>query len=255
MLRKKTYKRSVKNLRSVAPLASLLLILIYPLAFRSSSEYQSINTERYSQIKTSIASLPIRLGKWHMYENIPLPARSMQMLNPTAYVSRSYQRLGSGNSVKANFVLIHCGSVRDMNRHHPARCYPEDGWTMFPSYTQDFKMSHSSGVSIEYRFQFFERLDNSGGKQGITVANTFLLPGEGGQSEVKNLEIMASDKQLSANGVAQIQINIQDDYRSDERINTAKQIVEEMISEMPSDLIHLFNTTSTDSLVKDSAND
>ena len=249
----KRNKRVFRSLQSIAPLLSLLLILMYPLCIGSDSEFQAIHVHRHSEIKSSIASLPVRLGNWHLYETVPLPVGSMRMLNPNAHISRSYQRLGSGNSVKANFVLIHCSSARDMSRHHPARCYPEDGWTIISDYTQDFSMVHSAGIPIQYRIQFFERLDNSGAKRSITVVNTFLLPGDGGQSGVENLENLVSNKELSANGVAQIQINIPGDYRSDERITMARQIVEEMISEIPTDLINLLNTISIDSLVKDAA--
>ena len=254
-LQTKKSKRVLKKAQGIAPLLALLLILSYPWAFGNQGVDQVSNSLRHLEIKKSIESLPFRLGNWHMYENLPLPVGSMKILNPNAYISRSYQRLGEGNSIKANFVLIHCSSARDMNRHHPAKCYPQDGWTILPNDSKDFSMVHGSGITIDYRVQTFERLDNSGTKRVITVINTFLLPGIGGRSGVENLEIIASDKQMSDNGVAQIQINIQDDYRSDDRMAMVRQMVEEMISEIPSDLLLVLDTTSLDLLVKDSAHD
>ena len=162
-----------------------------------------------SKIRTAFEGLPDSLGEhqqWVKVQDDEIPPTQATMLGLNAYVSRLYQRLGTG-SPRATLFIANSEDARSMAGHHPPNCYPASGWRLDDPSVGDMVITNSLAVDVPIRaYRFFGGVDDA---VQWWVVNGFLLPD--GRSvatleETRDLSARASTSRL---GLTQFQIVFQ----------------------------------------------
>ena len=238
-----TSKKSVsaKGIVSLAPLFTLAILLLYPWAFSKSEVDAELLFERHEDVRIQIEQIPETLGHWIKYEDIEIPTGALKILNPNAHMSRIYQRIGAGDSIFATVMVIHCSDVRDMSRHYPPVCYPRSGWTPVDDGTTDWTIEAALGREIMGRTYTFTRFGRNGVDRVITVADTFVLPGGVTTRDMSDLLHVASRYRNSIEGVAQIQIYFEGDYRNQPSKVIMIKMLQELIESLPPSLFEVLD--------------
>jgi hypothetical protein len=239
-----TVRSSWTRLASVAPLVSLSFLLVFPWAVAQDPLDQELLHARHDRVRVAIESLPEKLGSWVFVKEAPIPTGALKILNPNAYVSRTYQRIGVGQSVFATVMVIHCSDVRDMSMHFPPVCYPRSGWTQLGEFTRDWVVDVGGNRRIMGRTYSFQRMEKNRLDRVITVADTFLLPGGMSTRHMSDLLHVASQHQRSVEGVAQVQVYFEADSRSPELMQQVDIMVGEIIEGLPAELFEVLDGSS-----------
>lgn len=253
----KLRSRQVGRISSIAPLISLALILVFPWVFaRADIDIEELQS-RHVKVKEAINAVPDKLGRWIKNKDVIIPTGALAILNPNAHMSRIYQRIGQGQSIFATIMVIHCSDVRDMSNHYPPVCYVRSGWTLLNDETKDWALKYSNKRQINGRTYSFRRLEENGLDRVITVADTFLLPGGISTREMSDLEQVASKYKNSVQGVAQIQIYFDGDFRGEEGMTILNEMISEIISSLPNNLMDVLDGQANDIALikKDPRND
>ena len=227
------------SLVSLSPLLCLAALLLYPWAFAAPSPDLRLLNQRHVQVREEINAIPEKLGRWIMYEDVKLPTGALEILTPNAHMSRIFQRIGKGKSVFATVMVIHCSDVRDMSNHYPPICYPRSGWTLLKDGTTDWTTSDGFGLQIMGRTYTFGRLEGNGLDRFITVADTFILPDGVTTRDMGDLLHVASQYRNSIEGVAQIQIYFEGDYRNEDSKEVLALMIDELIRGLPASLFEV----------------
>lgn len=239
-----TLRRTWARFTSVAPLVALSFLLVYPWAVAQDPLDQALLYARHERVREVIESLPETLGPWVMVKDVPIPTGALEILNPNAYVSRTYQRIGVGKSIFATVMVIHCSDVRDMSMHFPPICYPRSGWTQLDEFTRDWVVDVDGNRQIIGRTYSFQRMEKNSLDRVITVADTFLLPGGVSTQHMSDLLHVASQHRRSVEGVAQVQVYFEADCRSSELMKQVDIMVGEIIEGLPIELLEVLDGSS-----------
>lgn len=234
-------RTAIQKLLPLAPLVSLILLLVYPWAIAQNSVDAALQHKRHLRVREAINQLPEKLGRWIKYDDVAIPTGALAILNPNAYISRIYQRIGEGRSVFATVMVIHCSDVRDMSMHFPPVCYPRSGWTALEDASTDWIVNHGVNRQIMGRTYCFARMEKNGLERVITVADTFLLPKGTSTRSMADLLHVASRHRRSIEGVAQVQIYFEADFRNSDGMAFAEQLVGEIIEGLPEDLLQVLD--------------
>ena len=114
----------------LAPLTAIA-VLVMMQGWKATLPDASVGVPFRARVKEAIAQFPLQAGPWEGV-NIPLPQEAVALLHPSAYLSRQYTEVTSGDRVA--FLVIEAEDARDMMGHYPPNCYPAFGDTL--SYQQ-----------------------------------------------------------------------------------------------------------------------
>lgn len=160
---------------------------------RLSPEEQEAANLYHARIVEEIERVPYRWGNWSG-RDIELPASAVQLLRPTATLSRRYTNRETGRQV--HVIIVHCSDVRDMIGHYPPICYPAHGWDM----------GDEVGTAAErFRTYHFSRV-TQGVQVNMIVRNLFIAPGGKLFTSMDDLRGIESDRLRRQLGAAQVQL-------------------------------------------------
>lgn len=161
------------------------------------------------RIRTAFERLPRSLGEdrqWVRVRDDEVPPTQANMLGLNAYVSRVYQRLGTGG-VRATLFIANSDDARAMAGHHPPNCYPASGWRLDVSSVQDMVITNSLGVDVPIRlYRFFGGVDQAA---QWWVINGFLLPDGRAVATLEETRDLSARAATSRLGLTQFQIVFQ----------------------------------------------
>jgi hypothetical protein len=193
--------RAIHRMNRSGPLALLVAFGFFAWALAPTAPAP----ERFAGIARAFGEVPYAVGGWYGVD-VPLPAAANEILRPTAVLSRRYQELGGGRS--AILGLVHCADLRDMLGHHPPRCYPASGWQLAPDGSAIVEV-RLGGRATPARMFHFNRTDRSGLREELTVLGIFLLPDGTSATEESAVSDRAGSRELSSDGLAQLQLVIE----------------------------------------------
>jgi len=88
--------------------------------------YLNFHQDRPTPLSRPLADFPIQVGEWRMVKNVQFDDKSLEVLRPTDYMSRRYQR-ADGATVDL-YVGYHDGASEAGPLHSPRNCLPGSGW-------------------------------------------------------------------------------------------------------------------------------
>lgn len=223
---------SADRIRWVGAIGSLAIVLVFSgLSLKGRGFVVVASESRRDEVDRAFSSVPLALGPW-LGSDVPLPAGAKEVLHATGTLSRRYVRIGSGADVTV--AIVHCGDVRDMLGHYPPSCYPSQGWQLVGASDERFPLNlrGQPGTAAIYRF---EKPGVGGGKSSLSVAGSFLLPGEPSTPEVARLRGVARDRFASAQGVGQIQII----FAGSPDVADMRTTVQDLLDSFPPELLEV----------------
>ncbi|MBB48844.1 MAG: hypothetical protein CMJ33_09985 [Phycisphaerae bacterium] len=191
--------------------------------------------DRYhADIAKQISEFPYQIGRW-VGQDVVIPTSAQEILQPNGLISRRFTRYGENGAL--TFALIHCVDLRDMDGHHPPRCYPASGWSINQKYptgdseTIDVRIGDLRTEMSVYRFKQGGPIESG---NELTVVSVFVTPMAGMVNDMAVLQDLGSmGRGASSLGVGQLQLVMSGDVeRSD-----LKKMVDDFISNIPTDLI------------------
>ena len=191
--------------------------------------------DRYhADIAKQISEFPYQIGRW-VGQDVVIPTSAQEILQPNGLISRRFTRYGGNGTL--TFALIHCIDLRDMDGHHPPRCYPASGWSINQEYpteeseTIDVRIGDVRTEMSVYRFKQGGPVESG---NELTVVSVFVTPMAGMVNDMAVLQDLGSmGRGASSLGVGQIQLVMSGDVQRTD----LKKIVDDFISNIPRDLI------------------
>ncbi len=190
---------------------------------------------RRVKVVEKFRAFPTKLGVealWLLVDEVEIPTRQVSMLELTAYVSRSYARVGVSPPVRATVFIANSGDARAMAGHHPPNCYPASGWTPAHAGRGNVRRFGSPlGLPLPTALYRFERGSNP--RLVRWVANGFLMPGGKAVATLAETAEVSARASTSRLGLTQFQIVIDGERDVDE----VENYVAEIIGALPADLL------------------
>lgn len=223
-----------KMASALAPLASLLAILLMPMKSHVGAVPIGFD-ERNAEIRSAFLQLPSQLGKknqWLEIGTVAIPTSQARMLDLNAYVSKKFRRLASPRLIEVTLFLSHCADARTMIGHHPPNCYPAIGWDLKADATRDFEIVHSTGRIIRAKMYQF-RIERSNMEMTLHVANGFVVAGERFNSTLEEASVDLGGDGMVRYGISQFQLVFQGQFSEDELV----LYTDEIMSTIPSTIL------------------
>lgn len=192
-------RHPLRALPEAAPAIALALMLVAPGVLGGGDADAAALRARESQLREAFAAAPFRVGAW-VGTDVEVPRAAVEILQPTAILSRRFRHLTSG--LDATLLIVHCADARDMQGHYPPVCYPANGWIL----PRDGAAACPLGGDAEATRYDFERLDDVGARRRLRVFNYFVLPDGTSGPDMASVNRLARRRSLSALGVAQVQV-------------------------------------------------
>lgn len=171
-------------------------------------------------IALAFDALPLAFDEW-IGRDIPSPPSAVELLNPSALLSREYRNHRTGETV--SLLVVRCADARDLAGHYPPNCYPAHGKEELSRRSRDWTVDGPSGPvrvpGYRYRFAGASRMPVA----DLVVDNFMVLPGgEFGRSN-EDLVRVSSNPATRRRGASQVQVvsgGAMTDERRDEVFRT-----------------------------------
>ncbi|TVQ61642.1 MAG: exosortase-associated EpsI family protein [Phycisphaerales bacterium] len=204
------------GVHAAAPFLALLALLGV-LLIGGFQPRQIAGTDAYFlEVKTEIEAMPYRIGRW-IGQDAEVQEAATMLLRPNKILQRRYVDPVTQQAVSV--LVVHCGDARDMNGHYPPVCYPAHGWLMQRRAQASVPVGRSLLPAMRYEFTRPEEVGGSLNRDGMVVANLFVLPGLGGEVvlDMSAVERVARSAERSGLGAAQVQVITPASMPDDER--------------------------------------
>ena len=221
------------SIKRTIPYMAIGFLMASGMLQRQQSVASDALTKYHQDIANQITEFPYQVGGW-VGRDVVVPTSAQEILKPNGLVSRRFSQYGRNGSL--TFALIHCIDIRDMNGHHPPRCYPASGWSLNnePSSrmeTIDVRIGDIETNMSVYRFKQGGQLESS---SELTVVSVFMTPMTGIVRDMSGLQELGSlGRGASSLGVGQIQFVFAGDLTNAE----LHEMVNDFASDMPGELL------------------
>jgi len=210
----------------LAPLTAIA-VLVMMQGWKATLPDASVGVPFRARVKEAIAQFPLQAGPWEGV-NIPLPQEAVALLHPSAYLSRQYTEVTSGDRVA--FLVIEAEDARDMMGHYPPNCYPANGWDMIASRGAANAINNKAEWIVgdlhirgrEYEF----RRSSIDGEQRLWVRSFFVLPNAMTYPDIGSFGRAAADFQIRPYGATQVQVVYEREYTPEDRERLFDSLIE-----------------------------
>lgn len=113
--------------------------------------FLNFHKDRPTPLARPLADFPAQVGEWRMVRNVHFDVRSLEVLKPTDYMSRRYQR--PDGAIVDLYVGYHDGASDAGPLHSPRNCLPGSGWYEVSSRPVKVALgpAHQEAVEAVYR--------------------------------------------------------------------------------------------------------
>jgi EpsI family protein len=117
---------------------SLRYLSITVLMFLAAG-YMATHHDQATPLAKPLNTFPLQLGDWKMTQDTQFGPDALELLKPSAYIARRYQRLDG--AVAELYVGYHDGARQSGEIHSPKNCLPGSGWYLESSEPMRFQLA------------------------------------------------------------------------------------------------------------------
>ncbi len=204
------------------------------------SDIHTLN--RRAGIVAAFDAFPEQLGdegQWLLLDDVDVPTSQTAMLGLTAYISRSYSRIGVSPSVRTIVFIATATNARTMAGHHPPNCYPATGWAMTRIDGPEVQgFASTLGISLPAKIYRFTR--GSENERVRWVVNGFLMPNAGAVATLEETSVVSTRLATSWLGLTQYQIILDGDLK----MVDVERYAAEIVGAFPLELLKAVTSTA-----------
>ena len=214
----------------VLPVCASLLVLAAVSVDRRVLRTEPADASAYhQQLREAAEKIPLHIGSW-MGVDTEVPQAAIRILHPNVIISRTYQNMSTGESVR--LLLVQVQDARDVLGHYPPICYAGQGWVQKSSEPIDASSGDMQIAGTRYTFT-----SNRGGRAfDMTVDNFLALPTGKTCRDMDGVDRVARDSHMKFFGAAQVQIVYDESIeaaRRQELFETFVGVTRPLLEKMP----------------------
>jgi hypothetical protein len=210
----------------LAPVLTVGIMVVLAMVLPNRTRVVAADLDRQAMVAAALHDAPYLIrGRW-VGRDIAVPPAAKKLLHTNAILSRRFERIGGGATVR--LLLVHCTDVRDMGGHYPPVCYPSAGWTPVDAERPDAIELLVGGQPLPLRVYEFSRIEGGVRESRIRVFNVFILPDGSLTTNIGQVRGRGERRAVSARGVAQLQVVTTMTMGDEDAADAAREILEGM---------------------------